>query len=1114
MLSKKTLLSALFLSVFTSSLSFASTFVVNSTEGLVDALNQAAVNGEEDTVVLSPGEYNIPGTISISVSDGKSLTIKAQTPTDKPVLIMEKQPDDRTKFILKVKMDGDDFGSKVEFNSISFKGPSIKDKILALNVSTVNGDIFIRNCEFDKLRVPAVELFSQTGNIYVIHNRFKEIDSFNDHLDTPVPVIDCSNIYYGSDPFLVFKELKSGSITSKSISGNIYLINNDFMDHISLKSKVSDFSLIDSSNSSENGKVVVIGSKLNSLYVYKTDEVILENNELNRLIASYSKNLYVERNIFKGSTYYGYFHIGGIVNVENSNFKNNVFIAYPIYDYKGNIYNGESSTFSLCFIPDSEYKKKSSVRLINNTFVTTLKGKKSTYAYIKAKKATIYNNIFEFLSLDVSDATIKNNLFSPDVTLDLDNPFYHKENNIVADPGFQTINNNEQDYHISKNSPAIDKGRTISIDLDIDGNPRVEGKAIDIGADEYTDKKYPVSFKYFEIIPDSLHVGKDLFTVFETQSTKDSHVSCSLSLWNREKGFNISDCKGFHIIKGKALNTGEYAAYFYVKNNNDILYDDYSVVFVKDGRPPFIKIEYPKVIEFPADVNFDVDVVDDKPESLKCTLDIYTIHTHHGKWFELYEHVDSCNPGVIHLDGFPDDQSGTLDKSKLLVRFTAKDNDGYQYKKEDFIYISGTSVVKPDIKVKASKKAGFAPLKVDFDIDVYDRYSDNDICEIDFDNDGITDKTIENCQGFYTVSFIYEKEGFYSPVFTVKSQYGTSKKIIRNIEVRGGNKPPNATFHAILTEREVPLGVIFVIKANDPDGGLINCKIDFNGDGSVDKVIEGCFDEKVPHIYTEPGTYNAVLYVEDDSGSTVSYSQTITAKNFKKKKRASIRFDNKSFNAIRDKLKLPDTLKGKTIDIFVETPDNNDNDNPTIAPKDDIAPIPVVGEDYISDVREYVFPFGLLNMKIEDINPGEEVYVKVKLPEEIPENAKFVKILEDGTTVDFPEDRIKSSKDGKTWEDGLVPGNRYVKILLKDGGNFDEDGLENGVIVDPSGIAVPENTTDDTGGNSGSNNSSGGSSGSGGGCSVSKNSQITDILPYTALLLLFAFRFSRRERAF
>lgn len=45
------------------------------------------------------------------------------------------------------------------------------------------------------------------------------------------------------------------------------------------------------------------------------------------------------------------------------------------------------------------------------------------------------------------------------------------------------------------------------------------------------------------------------------------------------------------------------------------------------------------------------------------------------------------------------------------------------------------------------------------------------------------------------------------------------------------------------------------------------------------------------------------------------------------------------------------------------------------------------------------------------------------------------------------------------YQSGLIVGNVCLRLLIEDGGVNDSDGIANGVIDDPGGIAVVSNTT-------------------------------------------------------
>jgi len=89
---------------------------------------------------------------------------------------------------------------------------------------------------------------------------------------------------------------------------------------------------------------------------------------------------------------------------------------------------------------------------------------------------------------------------------------------IDADPLF--VNPAAHDYHLSANSPCIDKGTTDAPELpdtDFEGDPRIVGPAPDIGADEYTFEAPPLA----QFTADQTEGLAPLTVQFTNQSTGD-----------------------------------------------------------------------------------------------------------------------------------------------------------------------------------------------------------------------------------------------------------------------------------------------------------------------------------------------------------------------------------------------------------------------------------------------------------------------------------------------------------------------------------------------------------------------------------------------------------------
>jgi hypothetical protein len=125
-----------------------------------------------------------------------------------------------------------------------------------------------------------------------------------------------------------------------------------------------------------------------------------------------------------------------------------------------------------------------------------------------------------------------------------------------------------------------------------------------------------------------------------------------------------------------------------------------------------------------------------------------------------------------------------------------------------------------------------------------------------------------------------------------------------------------------------------------------------------------------------------------------------------------------------------------------------------------------------SDTKPSNIPYGMFAYRLELSEYGQTVNVDIHLSEPAPPNSYWV---------------MFDPVDG--WQDysahaAFNHSRTKVSLQLKDGGFGDCDHTENGVIVDPGGIAVSdnliENSTGDSKGSSGS-----GSGGGGGGCFVS-----------------------------
>jgi hypothetical protein len=95
-------------------------------------------------------------------------------------------------------------------------------------------------------------------------------------------------------------------------------------------------------------------------------------------------------------------------------------------------------------------------------------------------------------------------------------------------------------------------------------------------------------------------------------------------------------------------------------------------------------------------------------------------------------------------------------------------------------------------------------------------------------------------------------------------------------------------------------------------------------------------------------------------------------------------------------------------------------------------------------------PFGLINFRIAVLKPGDQAAIKLYFSDPAPAKSQWYKY-----------DPIAGSWTDFSAYGSLAANRRSLTLTLRDGGPGDADGVANGVIVDPAGVALASSSGED-----------------------------------------------------
>jgi hypothetical protein len=156
-----------------------------------------------------------------------------------------------------------------------------------------------------------------------------------------------------------------------------------------------------------------------------------------------------------------------------------------------------------------------------------------------------------------------------------------------------------------------------------------------------------------------------------------------------------------------------------------------------------------------------------------------------------------------------------------------------------------------------------------------------------------------------------------------------------------------------------------------------------------------------------------------------------------------------TWDANQDTIKCVKTGDGKALGLSFEGSSSVDEIESISAEND-------TGAQMIASAAsspEY-FPFGLINFKLRMNQPGDRAEITVYFSEPAPAGGRW-----------FKYDPIEATWTDFTTQTDFSADRQSVTLYLEDGGDGDADGTVNGIIVDPSGLAVSSSSLGSGGGN-------------------------------------------------
>jgi len=168
---------------------------------------------------------------------------------------------------------------------------------------------------------------------------------------------------------------------------------------------------------------------------------------------------------------------------------------------------------------------------------------------------------------------------------------------------------------------------------------------------------------------------------------------------------------------------------------------------------------------------------------------------------------------------------------------------------------------------------------------ISDSAGDGVSCTIDVNNDGTSEYEIADCATELSLSHTYSEVGDYTVLIVATNSANERRErtaavsVTATGSVMGPDTTPPVISSYLVDSSSVMIEepVSFTWSASDADADVFQCLLDVDGDGNADFQQTGCNAEtQFSHIYDKPGSYDAVLTIDDGRGGIATEVRTIS----------------------------------------------------------------------------------------------------------------------------------------------------------------------------------------------------------------------------------------------